>query len=272
MSRQLRALEPELDAVEGTVSIWYGPVDGAAAYARLPDVAHYAASTMKTAVMVAAYRLADAGRLDLDASVRIHDDFESAAGTGTFRPSADNDSDPEPWARLEATAPLRWLVERMIVKSSNLATNLVLERTGVDAVREVWELAGARHSVVTRGIEDYPARAAGLTNLVTAADLAALLRALQAGYLAGERSTAHMLDTLLAQELAEDVVAGLPPGTRVAHKSGWVDGVRHNSALVLPADADPYIQVICISAPLAKADACELVSKITTAVWDDRSR
>lgn len=271
MLPRLRALEPDLDAIEGTVSIWYGPVDGAAAYVRLPNVAHYAASTMKTAVMAAAYRLAEAGRLDLAASIPVHDDFESAAGTGTFRVSADNDSDPEPWARLGAEAQLRWLVERMIVKSSNLATNLVLERTGLAAVREVWQLSGARHSVVTRGIEDYAAREAGLTNDVTAADLAALLRTLRAGRLAGKQSTARMLDTLLAQELAEDVVAGLPPGTPVAHKSGWVDGIRHNAALVLPKVADAYIQVICISAPLDKAVACDLVSKITAAVWADHS-
>lgn len=271
MLTHVRDLEPELDAIDGTVSIWYGPMDGPATYARHPDAAHYAASTMKTAVMVAAYRLAEAGRLSLDASIPVHDDFVSAAGTGTFCSQADNDSDPEPWARLGDTVPLRWLVERMIVSSSNLATNLVLERTGIEPVREVWELAGAHNSMVTRGIEDYAARAAGLTNLVTAADLAALLSALHVGRLAGHGSTERMIATLLNQQLAEDVVAGLPPGTAVAHKSGWVDGIRHNSALIFPATAPDYVQVMCISAPLSEEDGCALLARITAAIWADHS-
>src|SRR5690606_27259615 len=186
-----------------------------------------------------------------------------------FRPRADNDSDPESWQRLGGEASLHWLIERMIIRSGNLATNLLLEQTGFPAVNEVWRLAGAKRSVVVRGIEDFAGAEAGHRNVVTAADLAALLRALYAGRLAGPAATAQMLDILLAQELGEDVVAGLPPGTPVAHKSGWVNGVRHNSALVLPPDRPGYVQVICISASLDEAELRDLVQTITAAVWAD---
>ena len=123
----LTALEPELAAIPGTVSVWCGRPGSPAAYSRNPDATHYAASTMKVAVMVAAYRLAGAGRQDLDAGITVHDDFESRLGSGTFRNDRDYDNDAEPWDLLGESAPLRWLVRRMIIKSSNLATNLVLE-------------------------------------------------------------------------------------------------------------------------------------------------
>lgn len=270
----LTALEPELAAVPGTVSVWCGPPDSPAVYSRNPDVTHYAASTMKVAVMAAAYRLAEAGRLDLDAEIGVHDDFESRSGAGRFRNDRDYDSDAQPWDRLGGSAPLRWLIRRMIVKSSNLATNLVLEQVWArdpEAVAGVWREVGAKGSVTARGIEDYAAQQAGLTNLVTAADLAALLAAIRADRLAGPSSCAEMLDVLLAQEVDDDIVQGLPEGTRVAHKNGWVEGVRHSAALILPADAPEFVLVTCVSAPLSEADGRGLLARIAAAAWADRT-
>jgi beta-lactamase class A len=267
----LRALEPELAAVPGTVSIWCGSVASAEpAFAREPAAVHYAASTMKAAVMVAAYRLSDAGNLDLDTEVLVHDDFVSATGSGTYRSTADYDSDPEPWERLGKTAPLRWLIRRMIVRSSNLATNLVMERVDGLAIARAWHHAGARRSVVSRGIQDYGAEEAGMSNLVTAADLAALLRSIQNETIAEPESCTQMLGVLLAQEIDVDVVRGLPPGTRVAHKNGWVENIRHSAALVLPDDRPPYVVVTCISAEMDEATGRDLVAKVAAASWADR--
>lgn len=270
----LRALEPHLAAVPGTVSIWCGSVSATAAgepaYAREPHAVHYAASTMKLPVMVAAYRLADAGVLDLDSEVLIHDDFVSATGSGTYRSTADYDADPEPWERMGKTVPLRWLVRRMIVRSSNLATNLVLERVDGLSIARALHHAGARRSVVSRGIQDYAAESAGLSNLVTAADLAALLASIQNETIASAEACTQMLGVLLAQEIDVDVVQGLPRGTRVAHKNGWVDNIRHSAALILPEDRPPYVLATCVSADMTEAEGRELVAKVAAASWADR--
>ncbi|MGW5361532.1 serine hydrolase [Actinopolymorpha pittospori] len=267
----LTALEADLAALPGVVSVWCGPPGGPPAYVREPDATHDAASTMKLAVMAAAYRLAEEGALDLDEEVRVHNDFGSAVGDGAvYHATADYDSDPLPWERLGRSASLRWLVRRMIVRSSNLATNLVLERVGLPAVAAAWAATGARHSVVTRGIQDYAAREAGRSNLVTAADLAGMLGALQARALASPTACAQMLEVLLDQEMTADVVQGLPPGTAVAHKNGWVDNVRHSAALVLPTDAAPYVLVTCVSAELDDAAGCAVVARVAAASWADR--
>lgn len=223
--------------------------------------------------MVAAYRLADAGRLNLDAEVEVHDDFESISGAGPFRNDRDRDNDEQTWQRLGATVPLRWLIERMIVKSSNLATNLVLEQVwsrDPQAVTAVWRDVGARGSVTARGIEDYAAQRAGLTNLVTAADLAALLSAIRGNRLASPSSCAEMLAILLAQEVDDDIVEGLPAGVPVAHKNGWDEGIRHSAALIMPADAPEFVLVICVSAALSDAEGRRLLARIAAAAWADR--
>jgi beta-lactamase class A len=279
----LAALGGELAEVPGTVSIWYGAVGGLTAYARAADVTHYAASTMKVAVLAALYRSAEAGGVDLDRPVPVRNEFASAAqGAGSYSCQQSYDNDNSVWDRIGDSATLRWLAERMIVRSSNLATNLVLARVGLPAVAEVWHMVGARHGVVGRGIEDAAAADAGITNLVTAADLATLFGAITAGAtgaedggaLASRDSCRAMLDTLLGQECVEDLAAGLPPGTRIAHKNGWIPGVRHGAGVVFPADAPPYAIAVCTSTPLAVNEqndaACQLVARIAAASWADR--
>ncbi|MEU7587514.1 serine hydrolase [Micromonospora sp. NPDC049230] len=280
-------LDAHLDRVPGTVSAYVGRLDAPPTWTRHPDAAHYAASTMKVAVLAALHRAAEAGSLDLDAPVPVVNEFDSAQpGAPRFSCAPHYDNDDAVWDRLGDTAPLRWLADRMIVRSSNLATNLVIDHVGLPAVAEAWALAGARTSVTGRGIEDFAARAAGITNTVTATDLAALLGALGTGAstpgrLASPAACSAMLDVLLAQEHREDLAAGLPAGTRIAHKSGWVRGVRHGAGLVLPADAPPYLIAVCTTTDPTDGnatgdetddDACLLIAHISAQVWAARHR
>ncbi|MGC4750633.1 serine hydrolase [Micromonospora sp. DT201] len=276
-------LDAHLDGVPGTVSAYVGRLDAPPTWTRHADAAHYAASTMKVAVLAALHRATEAGTLDLDAPVPIINEFDSAqSGAPRFSCAQPYDNDDAVWDRLGGTAPLRWLADRMIVRSSNLATNLVIGHVGLPAVAEVWALAGARNSVTGRGIEDFAARDAGITNVVTAADLAALLGALASGArspgkLASPAACSAMLDVLLAQEHREDLAAGLPEGTRIAHKNGWVRGVRHGAGVVLPDDAPPYLIAVCTTTDPADGtsdededDACLLIAHISAQVWAAR--
>jgi beta-lactamase class A len=83
-----------------------------------------------------------------------------------------------------------------------------------------------------------------------------------------------MLATLLAQEINDDLAAGLPAGTRIAHKNGWVDGVRHGAGVIFPDDAPPFVLAVCLTTPLAvndtDDDACRLLSNIAAAAWAAR--
>ncbi|TDC36339.1 serine hydrolase [Micromonospora sp. 15K316] len=276
-------LDAQLDTAPGTVSVYVGRPGAEPAWTRRADATHYAASTMKVAVLAALHRAAEAGTLDLDAPVPVVNAFDSAQpGAPRFTCAAHYDNDDAVWARVGGTAPLRWLAHRMIVRSSNLATNLVIGHVGLPAVAEVWSLAGARHSVTGRGIEDFAARDNGITNLVTAADLAALLGALATGAdrpgpIASPAACAEMLDVLVAQEHREDLAAGLPPGTRIAHKNGWVRGIRHGAGVVFPDDAAPYAVVVCTtrdaegtSGSEDDADACALIADVSARVWAAR--
>jgi beta-lactamase class A len=207
--------------------------------------------------------------------VPVHNRFRSAQpGAAPFGCVRRGDGDAAVWALIGGTATPRWLAHRMITRSSNLATNLVLARVGLPAVARVWDLAGARHSVTARGIEDHAARDAGLENLVTAADLAALFATIARGALGGGSPVAdrdrcaEMIRVLLAQRHREDLAAGLPPHARVAHKNGWVRGIRHAAGVVFPDDAAPYAVAVCVSAD----PAARLADRAAGAAWDAAAR
>lgn len=256
--------------VEGVFSIWVAPMHAEPEAVHEERRQHYAASTMKLALVLAAYRLADAGELDLDQSVLVRDEFASATGAGTFSMDHGDDSDPEPWRRRGSEVALRWLCYRAIVRSSNLATNLVLANVGFDAVTQALASVGATKSVVSRGIEDAPARAAGHENLVTAADLGRTLQALAAGRAASPPACREILAILGAQQINDAIPARLPAGTRVQHKSGWVDGVSHDAGIIHGPDADPFVFVMCTTSNLEEQSGFDLIAAGAAAAYADR--
>jgi beta-lactamase class A len=247
----------------GTISVWVGPPGASTgAFEHAADAPHYAASTMKVAVLAALYRTAD-----LDREVPVVNDFASAkAGAPRFAlPLEDQDNAVRP--ALGSTMTLRELARHMIVRSSNLATNIVLGHVGIDAVATVLRDVGAPGMRVERGIDDAAARSAGFTNVITARDLSMLMGAIATGRLSG---SAEMIDVLCAQEYRVDLAVGLPAGTRIAHKNGWVTGVRHSTGVVYPDDAPPYVITVATTGTGNDGDACSLIARIAAASWADR--
>jgi beta-lactamase class A len=276
-SRLRRRLDAAVDALvaelphpsDATVSVWLGAPGGPASYEREAATTHYAASTMKLPLVVAAFRLAERGALDLEAPVPVHDDFASAYDGSRFVMRQDYDQDDDTWARVGGTATLRHLARHAIVKSGNLATNLVLEQVGVAEVAAVLRDAGCSPAtVLPRGIEDAAAREAGLDNLVTAADLSTVLGAVATRSIAAADTCEQVEAVLAAQEHRDQVPAGLPAGTYVANKTGWIDHVAHDVALVRPDDRPDYVLTVCTSAEAEEEALYALNAGISRAVWD----
>ncbi len=265
-------LATAVDAVRrgsGTVSIAVRVAgEEVARVAVEPDAQHYSASTMKLPILVAAHRRAERGELDLDRPVTVHDDVASVVPGVRFRVDEREDSDPTTWAAIGHDVPLRELVERMVTVSGNLATNLVLENVGLAEVAAVLSEAGcSERTQVVRGIEDYAARDAGTDNVVTADDLARLMVALAEGRLAGPDATAACERTLLAQSYRDGIPAGLPPDVVVGNKTGWIDGVNHDVALVRGAGLPPVGIAVLVTAPGLPAEREAGIARITRAAW-----
>lgn len=213
----------------------------------------HAASTMKLAVLLAAYRL----RVDLDRPVRVENSFTSIADGSPFAVDPKEDDDPWPYMRLGREVSLRVLLERMIVRSSNLATNLLMRTLSAERVQHVCRDLGATDIRVLRGVEDLKAHERGLDNTATARDLALLLDAMPP----------EGVEVLSRQQLDGGISSGLPPGTRVAHKSGEIARHHHDAALVLPEGRKPYVLVVMTRGFEKKDEAATLVQEVSRIVW-----
>jgi beta-lactamase class A len=195
----------------------------------------HAASTMKVAVLIEALRRCAPGPaggptpLSPEQEVRLERTFPSIAG-GRFTLSPGDDSDPLLYQRLGASAPLCELLERMITRSSNLATNLVLTLVDPREVTATCRRLGAHGVQIVRGVEDAAAFAKGWNNTATAAGLCHLLLALAEGRTPG---AALAIEILLRQELPGGLAQGAPAGVRCAHKTGLIRGHAHDVGLLL---------------------------------------
>ena len=159
------------------------------------------------------------------------------------------------------------LIDRMITRSSNLATNALIELVGASNANATAHMLGARDIRVLRGVEDDKAYRAGLNNTTTARDLAALLEAIETGRAASRSSCDRMREIMLGQEFNTEIPAGLPAGIKVAHKTGWITGVLHDAAVVYPPGRRPYVLVVLTRGITDRDAARRLIADISRLVY-----
>jgi beta-lactamase class A len=146
-----------------------------------PDLRFHAASTMKLPVLLELGRRIDAGEMRWTDSIPVKNSFASIVDGSPFSLDRSGDGDTTVYGSLGMGLPLRQLAHRMIVRSSNLATNLLIERLDPTRVTATIRRLGADSMLVLRGVEDGKAYAKGLNNTTTARDLGTLLQALAGG-------------------------------------------------------------------------------------------
>jgi beta-lactamase class A len=154
------------------------------------------------------------------------------------------DADPDVYGHLGKTLTVRELAYWMITKSSNLATNLLVDVVGIHTIQQSLaelEIDGVK---VLRGVEDARAFEAGLNNEVTANGLLKLLRLISDGKAYSQKACEEMLDILLDQQYRSGIPAGLPKAARVAHKTGNISTVHHDAGIVYLDGRKPYVLVI----------------------------
>jgi beta-lactamase class A len=226
----------------------------------------HAASTIKLAVLLAIFRAADEGRLRLDDSLHVRNRFVSAADGSPFRVDPSSDAMPELYQAIGRTAKISALAEGMIVASSNLATNLLLDFLGVEYARNVLRDAQVSGVELRRGVEDRAAHEKGIDNEATADGLLTLLSALRGDFLKKE-SKEQAIQVLLAQRFNSMIPAGLPAHATVAHKTGEISTACHDVGIVYLPEREPYIAVILTEFDAEQNGRRETVAAISEMIY-----
>jgi len=247
------------------VAIAFRTLDGNTEWSFHPDDPFHAASTMKIPVMIELFRQANEGRLRLDDPLTIHDEFHSIADGSPYYLDPADDSESDLYKAEGQTRTLSQLCELMITVSSNLATNLLIQKLGIDNIRSTVHTLGADGMNVLRGVEDSKAFAKELNNTTTARGLQILLTAIADGRAVSPDSSRQMIEILQRQHFNEGIPAGLPPGTRIAHKTGEITKIHHDAAIVYAPR--PFVLVILVRGLADQKGSSALMADITRALY-----
>ncbi len=227
----------------------------------------HAASTMKTPVMIEVFKQAELGLFKLTDSVLVINKFKSIVDGSDYKMDLGDDSDDTIYKNLGLKMSIYDLVFQMITVSSNLATNLLIELVGAKNVNQTMRDIGAKDIQVLRGVEDNKAFKAGLNNTTTAYDLLLIFEKLAKNQMLSKENHSKMIEILKNQKFNEIIPAKLPKGTVVAHKTGSITGVQHDSGIIYLPNGKKYVLVLLSKNLKSEKEGVELLSKISQIIY-----
>jgi beta-lactamase class A len=265
LAEATQQIEKRISDSHADVGVVCRALDGKTAWSYHADESFHAASTMKVPVMIELFHQVKEGKLRLDDPLPVRNEFHSIVDGSLYKLDPKDDSDSSIYEAEGQTRTLSQLCELMITMSSNLATNILIEKIGVENIRSTVHAMGADGMNVLRGVEDGKAFEKGLNNTTTAEGLAVLLTAIAVGKAVDPDASRQMVEILSRQHFNDGIPAGLPPGMKVAHKTGEITKIHHDAAIVYAPR--PFVLVILVRGLAERKDSEALMVDITRLLY-----
>jgi len=212
------------------------------------------ASSIKICVLAELYRQAQQGKLKLtdvytvNASDLVQDsDIMSGLTPGVSK------------------ITLRDLATMMVAVSDNSATNVLIDRVGMENVNAWLDSLGLMHTRLRRKMMDLKAAAEGRENISTPAEMMTLLESLYRGKVLNKEMTEDFFKVLSTHKDSW-IPRDLPDNLKIADKPGALEGVRNDSGVIF-AEKRPYILCVMTTYLRRERDGEEAISKISLAAW-----
>lgn len=264
-------LQTELEKHPGTYAVAFKDLTSGEEVLINPKTVFHAASTMKTPVMMEVMKQAEQGRFKLTDLFIVKNEFRSIVDSSTYQLDSTEDSDKKIYSQIGQKVPLDQLVRDMITKSSNLATNMVIELVGPENVNNTMRQLGATDIQVLRGVEDGKAFQQGLNNTTTAYDLMIIFEKIAKDQVVSKQACTLMREILFDQHFNAILPAKLPKDVLVAHKTGNITGVEHDGGIVYMKNGRSYVLILLSKDIKEEAAAKEMLSGISRMVYDYES-
>jgi beta-lactamase class A len=239
-------------------------------WSRNGDRWFHSASTIKVAVLLTLFGAIEAGRFTLESRLHVRNRFISRIDGTAFRVSVGRDADKAVHAAIGKTMRIGELALHMIVTSSNLATNLLVDLINVEQAQEMLARYGIQGIELARGVEDDKAFEANFNNRVTANGLVTLFRAIYEEKCVRRESAKQMLDILLQQEFRSGIPAGLPSEVRarIANKTGEISVAAHDAGIVFLPGRKPYVLAVLTESEPNANGRMERIARVSAAVYE----
>lgn len=262
-------IQDKFKATEGTFALAFiNLADTSQSLMINADEMFHAASTMKTPVMIEVFKQAKQGKFSLSDSIEVKNEFRSIVDSTAYTMDIGEDSDEGLYNIIGKKRTIRDLVNDMITTSSNLATNILVQKVGAQNVTQTMRGYGAGSIRVLRGVEDIKAFDRGLNNETNARDLMIIFKKLGNGQAVNQKASAEMIEILKQQEFNEMIPAQLPDSVEVAHKTGWITGVHHDSGLILLPDGRKYVLVLLSKEAPDRGKVIQMFAEISRDIYN----
>ncbi|MFZ4627283.1 MAG: serine hydrolase [Blastocatellia bacterium] len=254
--RQIQAIEREHDGVLGVAirDLQTGEemlVNG--------ELTFPTGSSIKIPILVELHKQAAAGSLRLTDRLPIAKK-DQVGGSGVLLHFA-----PE-----SSQVSLEDLSVLMIALSDNTATNLLIERLGMERINQTLADLGLKAIRLQRKMIDLGAMARGAENLATPREAARLMEMLAHGKVVSPEVSAAVLRTLRIPK-ASPIPKLLPASVAIANKPGGVEGAACDWAIVEVPNR-PFTIAVMTTFNGERADADEAIARISRLAYDYFSR
>ena len=178
------------------------------------------ASSIKIPIMAEVFRQAEAGKIDLSASVTLQSS-DAAGGSGDLQSEL---------KKAPVRLPVRELIEKMIRDSDNTATNRLIAMAGMDSINQWIGTAGMKHTKLQRVMMDSRSAKQDRENISTPMEMARLAEMLYRGRAVSSEASKSMIAIL--KLVKADFRSTVPKQVEVAAKPGELDGVRAETGII----------------------------------------
>ena len=160
---------------------------------------------------------------------------------------------------------LRDLATMMVAVSDNSATNVLIDRVGMDNVNAMLDSLGLAHTRLRRKMMDLEAARQGRENISTPREMMTLLEDIYKGKVLNKESAADFFKVLSTNKNSW-IPRDLPADVKIANKPGALEGVRNDSGIVL-VEGRPYVICVMTAFLTNERDGEQAISKVSLAAW-----
>ena len=229
---------------------------------------YHAASTMKTPILIELFKQAEAGKFSMKDSMTVSNSFKSIVDDSEFTLDSADDSQRELYRQVGQKKTIEYLANQMIIASSNLAANMMIELVKAANVMNTMKEIGANDIKVLRVVEDNKAFEKGLNNTSTAYDQLLIFEKIANYELVSKKASKQMIRILLDQQFNDVIPALLPADVKVAHKTGSITGIQHDAGIVFLPGGKKYVLVLLSKFEGDEKTAIETMAKVSRLIYD----
>lgn len=231
-----------LGSLPGDIGFYYKDLTTGESFGYRENDMFQAASVIKLPIYAVVMKLWAEGKLELSEKLLCRDEDKLPPCGALYFFTGDVEVD------------INTLCGLMITISDNTATNLLINRLGIDFLNEQFREIGLMDTHIERLLFDAEGSAKGLENKIVPAEMGELLERIYSHSFINEEVSCRMEKVLLEQQINHKIPGYLPEGTPVAHKTGEDDGITNDVGVVY--GEKPF--VICFASNFTHVPSAEI--------------